>query len=565
MVGDGFGGRSWYMPHNYQVGAYSAYTICDSNNQVYGWGNNSYGELGNGTTNSTFTPVAAVGMNNVKFYTTGYMSAAIKNDNTAWMWGFGYPVVPNSSVVPIQILTNAKFVDAGSSHIVIVKNDGTVWALGRNQTGQLGTGTTFTATATPVQMIGVNNAVRAVALGFGDLSVGEYYPPATLILLSDGTLKITGGYSNGEAWFSDSQRLVPAPIPTLTNIVDIKGGAIAAFALNANGEVYSFGREDTTYPSGSLGLGVDTSVYHYKSPTKVIFPAGASPVIALSVNNDGYHTFALTENGDLYGWGRNDYGQLGIGTSTYSPTPILLNTAVVDIFAGETFSYILKSNGTLWATGRSGYSTNYGSIWMNLFTSIQLSWTQIQPTISPMNLCSAKGFGVVPIKLISFNCKAHDKSALITWQSASEENADKYNVEYSSDGNSFKTLTAIKARGTNSSYSYVHSQVNGIAFYRLKMIDKDGAYKYSQIRSLKFYNTNQFTIVPNPAKDYININNNTNIKSLEVLSISGEVLKTLKNITNQQQINIADLTKGVYFLRAIDKNGNLLHSKMIKL
>ena len=86
MVGDGFGGRGWYVPHNYQVGSYSAYTICGDNSQLYGWGNNSQGELGNGSsTFSTGAPVAATGMTNVKFYTSGYIAGAIKNDNTAWI------------------------------------------------------------------------------------------------------------------------------------------------------------------------------------------------------------------------------------------------------------------------------------------------------------------------------------------------------------------------------------------------------------------------------------------------------------------------------------------------
>src|SRR5947209_10488017 len=74
MTGDGFGGRSWYVAHNYQVGSYSAYTVCGDNNQLYGWGDNLLGELGNGSTTHTSTPVAAIGMTGVKFYTTGYIS-----------------------------------------------------------------------------------------------------------------------------------------------------------------------------------------------------------------------------------------------------------------------------------------------------------------------------------------------------------------------------------------------------------------------------------------------------------------------------------------------------------
>ena len=67
MVGDGFGGRLWYKPQNYTVGSYSAYTVCGDSFQLYGWGANHSGQLGDGTHNSTTSPVKAVGMSNVKF------------------------------------------------------------------------------------------------------------------------------------------------------------------------------------------------------------------------------------------------------------------------------------------------------------------------------------------------------------------------------------------------------------------------------------------------------------------------------------------------------------------
>ena len=392
MTGDGFGGRSWYKAHNYQVGAYSAYTVCDSNNQLYGWGHNEYGELGNGTYINTSTPVPALGMTHVKFYTTGYVSAAIKEDNTAWVWGEGLAVgfLPSGfSINPIQVLNEVKFVDAGIDHVVFVKNDSTVWAVGQNSAGQLGNGTTSqnnTPITVPVQMQGITNAVRAVALGYE--STNSYGAGATAILLANGTVKLTGGKS----WFSPVNSNVPITVPGLVNIVDIKGNTLAAYALNAVGEVYVFGSGDAQY--GTLGLGGTTS--NYVPPTKIVFPAGAAPIIALSSNNDGYSCLALDENGKVYGWGYNIYGQLGSGNNINVTTPTLVDSNAIDIFAGENFSYLLKSNNTLWATGQSGYNGATGqSIWMNLPDNQRTVWTQIEPTIPSMNLCGPKEFGVV--------------------------------------------------------------------------------------------------------------------------------------------------------------------------
>lgn len=389
MTGDGFGGRSWYRAHNYQAGAYSAYTVCDSNNQLYGWGNNIHGELGTGNFSGTVMPVKVLGMTNVEFYTTGYISGAIKNDKTAWVWGFGSggsgnPSNSGFSNIPTQVLTDVKFVDGGINHVVFVKNDGTVWGAGQNADGQLGIGTKSPLNApvtTPVKMTGVTNAVRAVASGLSWDSLTLPIRGATIILLSDGTVKITGGYK----WFTDTSTTVPITIAGLTNIVDIKANTEAAYALNSAGEVYSFGKEEARYQV--LGLGPYTG--SLTSPTKITFPSGAAPIVALSTNNAGYTVLALDEGGKVYGWGDNTYGQLGDGTAVSKSTPTLIATSVIDIFAGETFSYVLKSDNTLYATGISyGVSGYAGSIWMDLSNLQRNTFTKIQPTIAPMNLCA---------------------------------------------------------------------------------------------------------------------------------------------------------------------------------
>lgn len=386
MTGDGFGGRGWYVGHNYHVGAYAAYTVCGSNNQMYAWGGNSMGQLGNGSYTSTVAPVAVTGMSNVKFSTAGYLSAAIKTDNSAWVWGFA-PYNNAFTNIPVKILDSVKFVDGGASHIVFVKNDSTVWAAGTNLSGELGNGTTSTtATNIPVQMAGINNAVRAIAVGFPSIYIPPADVAATIILLADGTVKVTGG----GFFFQQVNSTTPVTVPGLTNIIDIKGTARAAFALNSSGEVYSFGRD-------FLGLGSSTP--GYTAPTKLTFPPGAASIVALSANDDGASCLALDSNHNVYGWGYNWYGTLGDGTNVNILVPKLLATDVIDILAGETFSYILKSDNSLWAAGACQYGMpGYGSIWLNLPNVIRNVFTQIDPTIAPFNLCAPKVFGVVPLQ-----------------------------------------------------------------------------------------------------------------------------------------------------------------------
>ncbi len=568
MVGDGFGGRGWYVPHNYSAGAYSAYTVCGIDSQLYGWGSNIYGELGNATSISTSLPVTALQMTNVKFYTAGYISGAIKEDNTAWTWGSFNPPGESESgftTTPIQVLSNVKFIDAGFSHIVFVKEDGTVWGAGQNRMGELGNGVVSTTpTTVPIQMIGINDAIRAVSAGRN----GEVVP-ATIILLRDSTVKITGG----GGWFRETNSLTPVILTGLKKIIDIKANVMGAYALDADGNVFAFGKNsyNSVVPTNDapvLGLG---NVNGIAPPTKIIFPSGAASIVALSANNDGQTCFALDSNKNVYAWGNNAYGQLGDGTSNARSIPVLIATNAIDIFAGENFTYILKSDNTLWATGQSGYSGfpsgYWGSIWINLPNIQRNVFTQIDPTIAPMNLCAPKVWGVVPIKLLGFTCVANGNNAVLNWQSAEETNASKYIVQYSNDGSNFKDIASVFTTGSNSKYNYIHQQVNGTAFYRLKMMDKDGSFKYSEIRVVKFNNKTGFTIAPSPADDvvYLFTKNNAIIKSIQIISVDGKVVREINNYNNGQRITISNLAKDVYILKAVYQNNEMEYRRFIKM
>ena len=555
MIGDGFGGRSWYVPHNYQVGSYSANTVCGADSQLYAWGGNNVGQLANSLVSNSDTAVAIPGMNHVKFYSTGYYSAVLKSDNTAWVWGYFFPRTP------VQVLSNVKFIDAGAEHVVFVKNDSTVWAVGTNGSGQLGNNTAYYSplVTTPVQMLGVHTAVRAIAVGYGQGFTDQYAPfhPASVILLADGTVQITGGYP----WFSPDSINIPTTVPGLSNIIDIKGSGIAVYALNANGEVYSFGTQTTDNNFGSLGIGPFTGGYH--APAKITFPAGAAPIIAISASDDGDHAFALDENGNMYGWGYNTYGQVGCGyTSTGVYSPVLCATNVIDIFAGETFSYILKSDNTIWAAGHG----IYGNLFMNLYNDFYPSFTQLDPTGPVMHLCEPKVFGVIPVKLIQFSAVKNGGNVRLDWQSAMEENLSHYIAEYSTDGIHFSGFATIQSRGASSHYFTSHVPTGHQVFYRLKMVNTDGHFEYSEVRTIKLNDPAFFTASPNPVKDYLHIHqvDYNIIQSVELYSLNGELVKKWTGL-NSSVLDFSTFLPGVYLMKLTTQQGDSKFQKIIKL
>jgi alpha-tubulin suppressor-like RCC1 family protein len=152
-----------------------------SDGTVWAWGYNGYGQLGDGTTSSRSLPVPVSGLSGVTAIAAGnngYItthSLALKSDGTVWAWGYNnYGQLGDNSTTarnsPTQVLsavgqpfTSVTAIAAGGGHSLALKADGTAWAWGYNYYGQLGDGST-TARGLPVQLPGLTG-VTAIAAG----------------------------------------------------------------------------------------------------------------------------------------------------------------------------------------------------------------------------------------------------------------------------------------------------------------------------------------------------------------------------------------------------------------
>jgi alpha-tubulin suppressor-like RCC1 family protein len=261
----------------------------------------------------------------------GYVhTAALRSDGSLWAWGlndFGQlgDGTISASLVPKEIGTGYSAISAGYAHTVALRSDGSLWAWGWNLYGQLGDGTTSNSLAP-----------KQIGTGYSAISAGYAH---TVALRTDGSLWAWGwnGYEQlGDGTLSSS--LVPKLIGT--GYAAIAVGDFHTVALRSDGSLWAWGANEL----GQLGDGT-TSI---SSVPKEI-GTGYSAIAA------GYaHTAAIRSDGSLWAWGWNVYGQLGDGTRSVSLVPKQIGTGYSAIAAGDVHTVALRSNGNLWAWGLNG-------------------------------------------------------------------------------------------------------------------------------------------------------------------------------------------------------------------
>ncbi len=175
-----------------------------------------------------------------------------------------------------------------------------------------------------------------------------------------------------------------------------------------------------------------------------------------------------------------------------------------------------------------------------------------------------------PVTILSFTATKQATQNLLQWATTQEINSSYFAVQRSSDGSNFSTLGQVNAAGNSSSthnYTFTDnlSSVNGhpsTLFYRLKMVDKDGKFTYSQIRSINETASFAASIYPNPVLNNLNLNFSSDkamTVQVEIINNEGKVITTQQMQVaagaSTQSINTAALSNGAYYLRLVSAEG----------
>ena len=272
-------------------------------------GYNDYGQLGTGdfSQRSSFTEITTNINNDVKYVSCGlYNSLIIKNDGSLWaaglndygQLGLGTSVVTQNTFA--QVTTNVKQVACYYQHTCIVKNDGSLWSAGENAYGQLGLNDTTNRRAFTQVTTNINNDVNYVTCGYTD----------TMIIKTDGSLWGCGYNQVSQLGFGASgTKKTFAQVTTNINndVKDVKCGETHTLIIKNDNTVWGCGYNYY----GQLGLESTEGVGVF---TQIITNIDNDKIKSISCGDT--HSFIIKNNNSLWSTGYNNYGQLGLGDTT---------------------------------------------------------------------------------------------------------------------------------------------------------------------------------------------------------------------------------------------------------
>ncbi|MFC5703293.1 Ig-like domain-containing protein [Cohnella faecalis] len=340
---------------------------------VWAWGYNGEGQLGNGTTTDSLTPTQVSGLSDITAIAAGDTHGlALKSDGTVWAWGdnvygvAGYLDQDSNAyiTIPVQVsnLSDVKSISAGSLYSLALKADGTVWAWGYNNAGQLGNGSDsreFTQVST------INNVV-AIAAGLNH----------NLAVKNDGTVWAWGDNTYSQSGPSYSYH-VNIPIK-VNNISDAKGVAASKYyslvlktdgtvwvwgqgksipwqMKNNNGSSFSDVKSITAGSDNGLAIKSDGTVWEWSLNYYAQYSFGIYPELISTINDPitvsagAGHSLAIQADGDIWAWGYNVSGQLGNGETTERQYVPLLALGTTDSALSDLSASVSRTS----ADGRS--------------------------------------------------------------------------------------------------------------------------------------------------------------------------------------------------------------------
>lgn len=275
-------------------------------------------------------------------------------------------------------------------------------------------------------------------------------------------------------------------------------------------------------PSGGLGGPSGTSPSYMSLATAIdqitaFTGTIASPTILAAVHYGGAWTASLT-------------------TCQFTSTSSVNTNAAVNNFA---FLFTSTNNDAKYTGSLTGDAATLRSNILNV-----ANWTSAN---SAYQFPSA-GFVFLPVHLLSFDATPSPQGVQLSWRVENEEDFSHYLVQQSADGASFTDIGRVAA-ANQSTYAFVAPSPGSKAYYRLKLVDLDGTFEYSKTVVAEATAGTAIRVFPNPVSNLVKVTAPETILEMQLMDLSGKVLKTVSPGRINSEIELSNFRTGVYLLK----------------
>jgi hypothetical protein len=386
---------------------------------------------------------------------------------------------------------------------------------------------------------------------------------------SGGTVLITGDAADANSTIDGTSTTTfnNLTINKSSNNVMLENGTVVTNTLTLTSGNLDLQENNLTVSSGGSISGGSSSSYIKTSgtgvlirevgATNVVFPVGKASYTPITLNNSGTtDNFLVRVENIVYkdGTSGNEVTTDVVDVSWHVDEEVAGNSDLsmtVQWNSSDELTDFDRTNAFLshYTGGAWNYYATQAAVGSDPYTITQANITDF----SVFTLASNSA--ALPVELLYFYAEKQDENVRLDWQTANELNNAHFDVEWSTDGHSFEKIGQVEGAGTSNDinfYDFLHiTPALGLNYYRLKQVDFDGKFEYTNIIQVNFEETNfaSIKVYPNPATDYITIDGMQLGEVVQIFSVNGQLMKEINPTASSMQYIVSDLASGTYFVK----------------
>ncbi|OJV55808.1 MAG: hypothetical protein BGO31_17090 [Bacteroidetes bacterium 43-16] len=347
-------------------------------------------------------------------------------------------------------------------------------------------------------------------------------------------------------------------------------GFVGGYMELRNNPVVNYKEYLTNHLSTPLVAGLTYTFSFYTAHIYGASPAGMMPILSyvdLPAAEQGFIGVVFSSTAPANAnteTGSSNYGSI---VNTFGSGRVMVPASNTDVYGAASRNTWVKVTLQYTAAGGEEYMTfgqfRPGASSLSNAEGVYYLFDGFDPALS---------INPLPVTLKYFTAEKEGAAAQLNWVSLNERDLKGFELQRSSDGKKWNAIGFISSRATGGNstselpYSFKDdTPLEGINFYRLSQLDRDGHQEYSKVQTLSFGTGNtSISIYPNPVLSTISINGLSGNSTIKLININGATVREGKATTPVAQIDMASIPAGVYYLQIINEEAAISTFKVIK-